>query len=138
MLGIAGFFLTVWTIFEGLRVNRESQKQVEVELGKYRTEVKQLLGNIRSHTFREAHEQAYSCLEQSRHAIRTNSWLRAIEKTEDARKFVFRVLEFEELAKSERTALRARVIDLRSTIKYIEQRLNTDAELRVPQNKLAL
>ena len=136
MLGLAGFILTIWTLFEGLRVNRESQRQVQVELGKYRAELERLLENIRSQTFREACDQAYSCLEQSRHAIRTNDKLRAIEKTEDARKFVLRVLEFNDLVGSEREALRAHVIDLLSTISYIEQKRKTDTEIKLPADKL--
>jgi len=137
ILGIAGFALTIWTLFEGIRINEQSQNQVKEEISRYRREMSGLLDDIRSLAFRDSCDQAYSCLEQARHAIRADLRLRAIEKTEDARKFVLRVLEFTELLDSERTALRAIVEDLLSTISFIEQKARIKAVLRIPEEKLA-
>lgn len=116
MLGVAGFVLTIWTLFDGLRANREAQEQVQSELEGYQAESRRILDNIRSHTFREACEQAYACLDQSKQAVRSRSGLRAIEKADEARKIVNRVLNFDDLIEAERTSLRAHLMNFRDTI----------------------
>ncbi len=129
IITLVGFALTIWILLE-------TRNQIQTEVTRYRSMVSRLLDDIRLHTFRDTCNQAYSCLEQARDAIRTGSGLRAVEKTADARSFVLRVLEFSELADSERTALRAIVEDLRDTISFIDQKAGATTVLKIPAKKL--
>jgi len=136
-VSVIGFGLTVWTVFETLRVSTKAQREIQAAVGDARKETKEFLGKIRIKMMEDTCDQAYSFAAEARHAIRTGSWLRAVEKCHDARQLGLRLLTFRELLETERVAIRVVVNDLKTTIAFIERnRLKDDAPAGMPDDKL--
>src|ERR1022692_1412707 len=118
-VSVVGFVLTVWAVFETLRVSTKAQKATQEAVNAARQETRDLLDKIRIKMMGDTCEQAYLYASEARHAIRPENWLRAVERCHDARKLATRLLTFRDLNEVERIAIRAVVDDLKITIAFI-------------------
>lgn len=136
-VSVVGFILTVSAIFETLRVTKQAQREVQHAALEGREEARRLLDNIRIKMLEDTCDQAYSFAMEGRNAIRTGSWLRAIEKCHDARQLATRLLIFQDLLDNERAAIRAIVDEVRTTIAFMERnKLKAGAPVGLPDEKL--
>jgi hypothetical protein len=136
-VSVVGFILTVWAVFETLRVSTKAQIAVQEAVIEARQETRLLLDKIRSRMMEDTCEQAFLFASKARYAIRSSSWLRAAERCDDARQLTARMLTFPDLTETERVALRAIIEDLKTTIAFIERyRLKKkDAPAGMPDEK---
>ena len=120
-VSVIGFILTVWAVFETLRVSTKAEKEIQGAGIEARQETRALLTKIRDRIMEETCEQAIIFASDAQHAIRSGSWLRAAERCADARKLAARLLSFSELSEAERILIRALVEDLSTTNTWIEK-----------------
>jgi uncharacterized membrane protein len=136
-VSIVGFILTVAAVFETLRVSKKGQEEIQTAAREAREETRELLAKIRLKIMEDVCDQTYSFATEARHAIRTGSWLRVVERCHDARQLALRLLTFRDLADVERDVLLAVVDGLKTTVAFIERnRLKDDAPSGMPEDKL--
>jgi len=139
VVSVVGFGLTVWTLKAGIRANKRAQDKIQQEVEKVRQEAMEMIEKIRSKSLQYTCDQAIFLVEEARYAIRTKNWLRAVEKTGDARRLALDLLGFSALVETERTPMRSIVEDLRTTVSFIERnRLKNGSVIGLPDEKVAL
>lgn len=119
VISVVGFTLTVWAVLETLRVSREAKVAIQAEIKRSAQERRELLARLRLRVLADTCEQASLFASEARHAIRAQVWLRAAERSQDARLLTARLLSFSDLTAPER--LRAIVEDLRAVASFIER-----------------
>ncbi len=137
LVSVIGFGLTVWTVFETLKVSTKAQREIKQAVSEARAETREFLGKIRIRLMEDTSDQAYAFAVDARYAIRIGSWLRAAEKCYDARQFASRLLNFRDLLDIERDSIGTVVEDLKITIAFIERnRLKEGAPAGMPDDKI--
>ena len=137
LVSIIGFALTMWTVYETLKVSTKAQRETSVAVREARQETMELLERIRIKMMGDTCEQAFWFATEARHAIRAATWLRAAERCHDAQILASRLTSFRDLTDAERISIRTAVENLRSTIAFIEKnRLKPEPAQGMPADKV--
>lgn len=119
-VSIIGFALTVWTVYETLKVSTKAQKETAAAVNAARKETKELLEKVRTKMMGETCEQALFYAMEARKSVGKGNWPVAVERCHDARYLATRLFGFREITDAEREAIRTVLEDLKSTIAFME------------------
>ena len=138
VVSMIGFPLTVWTVFEAIRINAVAQAEIQKEIVSVREETKLLLSRIRLSSIGSICEQAFYYATEARNSIRSNLWHRAAERCHDARLLALDLLAYGELEAVESKTFRAVAEDLKTVVAFIERnRLKSQPTSGMPPDKIA-
>lgn len=119
IVSIVGFFVTIASILQSVKVSKETQAEVQNKLEQYRNDSRRLLTQIRYTIICDACDQAISHLEVCKLASKAKDWHRTLERIEETRKLIFRILPHNDITGRERSSLVALGQDFRHTINLL-------------------
>ncbi|MEK6262641.1 MAG: hypothetical protein AABP62_28935 [Planctomycetota bacterium] len=139
LLSVVGFGVTVWTVFETLRVNAKSQEELQTQIQAARQETKALLSRIQLKSMGDLCEHAFYLATEARIAIRSETWHRVVDICDRARQHALQILDYDDLNDSERIPIRATVEDLKTVVNFVEKyRLKANPPKGLPREKVAV
>lgn len=141
IVGAAGFALTLWTIGETQRIERESRKEIEAavqgardDIAASQAQTREALAKIGFELTKTVCREAHRRLTDAIVAIRHQQWARAAEKCQEGREACRRLAACREVESPERTALEASAEELTATIRYIDK---AKVQRTVPSSQFA-
>ena len=137
LVSVVGFGWTLWTVVETLRANAEFQDKLQKQVAAARWETEALLSRIRLQSMSGVREQASYHANEALHAIQAASWLQAAGACKSSRQFGLRVLSYDVLEDTEKTALRNGVEDL-DAIRKIAEKLQAGPSKGITQSQVSL